>query len=112
MDATITYTAGNKIFAIAQANFYSSGGGLDSGAEVQLSTNANNDNDDMIGNNAIFYNYVSPAAPETRVTVPLIALFSPSGTSVTVTMKFRGANSGSITVYNAINRIILMEIQA
>jgi len=113
-NATINFTAGNKIFAIATVNAYIHNGGADAGSLCQLSTNANNDDNDMIGTGATWYVYTAGLnpGPEGKMNQPLNALFSPSGTSVTVTLKYKASGGGQVNMDLSECRIYLLEVQA
>ena len=113
-NATINFNAGNKIFAIGHFSAYIHAGGNDAGALCQLSTNANNDDNDMIGTGANLYAYTAGLnpGPEVKMNQPLNALFSPSGTSVTVTLKYKAQSGGQVNMDLSYCRIYLMEIQA
>ena len=110
---TITFTAGNYIYAMGVTNIHRTGGGVNIGCSVQMSTNANDDSDDMFRNITVHFNQTDNNENiGGRVSEPLFGRIQPSGTAVTVTMKFRVENGGTSTIYRVNNKIDLWEVQA
>ena len=108
----ITFTAGNKILALATCGGYlQDPGNRDMGLFWSLSTNANNDNNDLLSGQQEIYTDSNTANDiEHRVSSLLQVLFSPAGTSVTVTIKMKAKSGSNAYIYNDQCMVTLMEI--
>ena len=110
---TITFTAGNYIYAMGVTNIHRTGGGVNIGCSCQMSTNALDDSNDMFGNITVHFQQTNNNEDiGGRTSEPLFGRIQPSGTAVTVTMKFRTENGGTSTIYRPNNKIDLWEVQA
>jgi hypothetical protein len=110
---TITFTAGNYIYANGVINIYRAGGAEDIGCQGQLSTDDSAGTTGNFGNIVVHYQYTSSdQSIAGRNSQPFFGRIQPSGTSVTVRIKWRAENGGTSTLYNMDSKIDLWEVQA
>ena len=110
---TITFTAGNYIYANGVINIYRSGGADDIGCQGQLSTDDSAGTTGNFGNIVVHYSYTTDSVhPRGRTSQPVFGRIQPSGTSVTVRIKWRAENGGTSTLYKENCKIDLWEVQA
>ncbi len=105
---TINFTAGNKIYIQVGFDAYHHSGGTDTGGTYVLSTDNVAGSTNLIGN--VQDNYL---ATGTALRIPILMsfLYAPSGTSVTICLKFKGAHGGTVHIYDANSWMTLQEIQ-
>ena len=109
---TITFTAGNYIYAHGVVNIFRHGGGANVGCRGQLSTDDSAGATGNFGNYAVHFQEVSGQNPQGRTSQPLFGRIQPAGTSVTVRIKWRAENGGTSILYNENCLIDLWEVQA
>ena len=110
---TITFTAGNYIYANGVINIYRWGGADDIGCQGQLSTDDSAGTTGNFGNIVVHYSYTTDSVhPRGRTSQPVFGRIQPSGTSVTVRIKWRAENGGTSTLYKENCKIDLWEVQA
>ena len=110
---TITFTAGNYIYANGVINIYRSGGADDIGCQGQLSTDDSAGTTGNFGNIVVHYSYTTDSVhPRGRTSQPVFGRIQPSGTSVTVRIKWRAENGGTSVLYKENCKIDLWEVQA
>lgn len=109
---TITFTAGNYIYAQGVINIFRHGGGANVGCQGQLSTDDSAGTTDNFGNIVVHFQEVAGQNPQGRTSQPVFGRIQPSGTSVTVRIKWRAENGGTSIIYKENCKIDLWEVQA
>ena len=110
---TITFTAGNKIFAMGNACIHVYSGGDDVAGRAQLydATNASATSGFGIEGMNYIYSGASSATPQIQTGVACTGYLTPPGTSVTIGLAFGLTSGATVTLTGVKSWIQLFEIQ-
>ena len=111
-----TFTAGNQLLIILQAQLIAYGGGGDVGVYLRIS-NADTDNNNFISRMAdtealYISSSASGATPQMDNRITFVHTDSPSGTSVTYYFQIRASHGGTVAFNRGLSSVTIMEIQA
>ena len=110
---TISFTAGNKILAIANVCLHIYGGGDDVAGRSQVYDATNASPTSGFGSTGQNYVYsgASSATPQIVTNVPSMGTLSPAGTSVTIGIAFGLTSGATVGVQPSASTLQLFEIQ-